>query len=1793
MAELRSVWCPRLHRFEPPIHHRAPWSYSLGGASLKSECLGKALTAFACLFGSGPRYDPAGALTAAKSALSLLPSDAASGVFTAVHIAVGLSHAHAGQQESAHAFFEQITRGVAFGERLAATDVDESRIWYAQILELTGRTPDARHQLELAARSSMIEIATTADLALVRLERDVGDVEASARRASEMASRITPTSPWYPLVMLESLGSEENTAAMDSRAFEGFLSWLLNHHAFAGDEPLSRALARRLTRHLYDHPGLLIAASRLTSGERLIDICDAPVRWRLGLLGEAHDLILEELARVQADSSASTLCRLNASLLLASADETPVARRRTAAETAAAVSETMAASVLLPGVWIDTSRALLETSGPEERAFKRAVDHLQRAHEHAETRRALRGELRRVALLRCELRCLQLERSLRSSERECRWAQEVNEYAPVLDPTRREGLLRRSLISLTRFGALAHASCLAAALELVNASEDTPARRSLEAEILALRERRMGFPSWVRALLEGRTPEASAVRERDIDLLDRLIVMRPDLEDAAIQWLSRSLDMSSGVSDITDSILNQDWSVGAGPLRTRLLDLLERDSAGTRSFAALDLRVRLLDEPINWGDDTVYSEATRALQRAAKTPVERVIAGFRRGVERINAWQELCGEKHQRAEAAIAEARDVFAEALVVARQGGVPKAYHFSLLVSAGNAHRHGRLADPNRSIDLYQEAEEIGAPSSAEHAKLCKVWADALVDRNNEGDAAAAAEKVEASLAARSTGYLRDETLRTAARVEMIQPGVDELTRNRRAAARIEEALEHGLPRSRQSLQRMLMSHLSACIRLEPRDRSARQRLEEIAALAKGDPEFAEEVARALQGGSGMLAAGGDEEFLTLVTDSSLRKCLFALARFEGEKIDGDPVPRERRLRASLEELDADTDRASLPGRLVARARILGFLTEYDSSQREETIRAADEAEAALSAMPKAEPRAVLLGELAKLWQPQANYSHPIRDFARAAKMCEQALELVDESKQTYRELLLYYARATRYRTDGEPIAFIRDAVDSYKRLVAMCRVAGDVHVMNQAAMNLREAQNALGFGDRLSSLGASIEDIERSRASGGRDRVHETAALAIELTERGGRETGAEGVLTLERADKLFGTIPWKQLPPGRRYSIRNYHVMCRAQLDHKRGEPIRAVERWRSFRDSIDRTLFTVDYMTAQHNLVDNILRSPASVDDLVHAWKMAEETLEFRRAAEQNNPLHLWETWLLVAQALSALLRSLQQGRRPARERAPSWYELTGRGTAAFKSADEWARKLGGGDRMYMTGEHFAQWCIAIDDYAELADEAFSLLNDGCAEVADHEHALNTCATAARHFAARAVARAQSPVKSPIAGVHRTLVGDDAARVFRWMGRALGGYQRFLQSRFRRPERVSPALWATWVQSWGDSDLTGQVNALRSIREIDPSFYSGETSFEGTWSWLAQPNSLGLVLLQAGKSLLVARIERAEQRDIRIIVLAAEIPRFSEESEASLREAEESSEYRQLRAWAIEHVVTPLFSQLPRDLSRLFWVPDGVLRALAPADLWPGIAVTMGSQPSIPSMAERPRESSALIVAADPGGDSGHAIPGAIESARRLADNIDQRVRLRVRLGRGSVFGQALSGGCPGLVEGPPDIEGSLRELADANLIVFLCHGEADGADLGRLLLLDSAGQMNWLHLHKIAEDPRRVVGASVVLLACSTGQIGAWGHRAGGLAGSFLACGAREVIAPLWPVRLQPAVAVANRVIAAIARGDEVSRALLTHPDPEEGPVLGRRVSREQRHAEWARSTRAFIVWRG
>jgi hypothetical protein len=185
---------------------------------------------------------------------------------------------------------------------------------------------------------------------------------------------------------------------------------------------------------------------------------------------------------------------------------------------------------------------------------------------------------------------------------------------------------------------------------------------------------------------------------------------------------------------------------------------------------------------------------------------------------------------------------------------------------------------------------------------------------------------------------------------------------------------------------------------------------------------------------------------------------------------------------------------------------------------------------------------------------------------------------------------------------------------------------------------------------------------------------------------------------------------------------------------------------------------------------------------------------------------------------------------------------------------------------------------------------------------------------------------------------------------------------------------------------------------------------------------------------------------------------------------------------------------------------------------------------------------------------------------------------------------------GDRFGRALLGHDPGVRDTPVSPQDLLVESAEHDVVVVIAHGELTAAGEATMICLDRAGAIVPLTDDMLARSPEALAGSTVVLLTCSAGQVSSLLADPGGLAGTLLSAGARCVVAPMWPVRIDAAACVAELVLRGLAVGEEPWQVLtdVHHQVIGGGPSLGGPPgsAEDRRHTEVVQRL-AFIAWVG
>lgn len=1127
----------------------------------------------------------------------------------------------------------------------------------------------------------------------------------------------------------------------------------------------------------------------------------------------------------------------------------------------------------------------------------------------------------------------------------------------------------------------------------------------------------------------------------------------------------------------------------------------------------------------------------------------------------------------------VTTARGKLDEATALARPHGL--ATLFDCLVSRGNAWRLEPDPDVELALTSYEEASKLAA-TPEDRATLDKVHADALVTRARPEDLRAASVLIEASLAVRREAYLRAEALVTAAQIAESDPDLDELARARAVAERAMSACRAHHSTGEQILSNIVAA-LSAWERLAPSDDRPAQFRAELRRLYPGRIAEASATASTLASENDVMDAvlahpAGRVFFdirFRLATPRERRSVPRTLAeRLGPTKLDlveehareTSLLDRPEHAEGELLALAARDHGAAQPGALAAIALLTAHLARCGRRTIQDALEATRTATAAVEGITSPQVASLLMQELGAAWSPAQPDGDPVCDFELAVELLRRAVTLVGGPNNASIDALAHLARALRHAPSASDAAF-HLARDLYETAVIRARAGGDPDQIANLLANLADVEEQIGEGDRRARLLRALPRVEEAAklAHAPHARARYQSNLAWTLARIGFVSDGTEAIRWLERASQTFTAIDLGQLDEDVRFHVERNRATSGAELATRRGDHQGAIAIGRAEVASVAATGRPHALATAKHNLATSLTYghapSPQQLQEALRLWTDA-ATVRTR----ERDPRHAWET---AFDAGRTILIALDQGRAADLGMPARWAWAEGR---------RWLQAAVAAGRSLGRGEELAEAAFALGGLAShtsvlteaeaVADEAWSaardampfLLRTPALRSREAAHALRVAFALAKLHGAAAVATA-----SP--GLAFVLVTERAAAVQRWLLRAQVPARRPLRARLVKPPSCAATTWSAWRAALDSGDEARIATALRTVCTEEPTFLGGDGETSWLADWLhANPDGAAVASFVAGESLLTWMVTLGRGGTPEPCVLGhwtAAAPMGESDLVRALQLMEREpgaagAAIDAIGAWARDSMIPAIERLLGRQPPMVLWCPGPGLRLVPPAAIWrhSEVSVTL----ALEGPAERRhvgREPSTLLALADPGPGNPAMRLGsfALDAVRRLADAANALGRTRIMASDGARFGAAVVGRSPTVRDTPVSPLDLLGEATSHAVIVLIAHGEitADGA---RVVCVDRNGNLSYLTEADLAAQPQAFAGASVLLLTCSAGQLSSDLANPAGIAGPLLIAGARCVVAPLWPVRLDAATEVVEIILRAAASGDPPARAL-------------------------------------
>lgn len=842
----------------------------------------------------------------------------------------------------------------------------------------------------------------------------------------------------------------------------------------------------------------------------------------------------------------------------------------------------------------------------------------------------------------------------------------------------------------------------------------------------------------------------------------------------------------------------------------------------------------------------------------------------------------------------------------------------------------------------------------------------------------------------------------------------------------------------------------------------------------------------------------------------------------------------------------------------------------------------------------------KAMFLRGVAELWAPDNHREDPVCDYQLAERLLREALQLEGGESQASSDLRGFLGRVL-VRTPLAGTETLKEAKCLLLSVLGEQRAAGKGYRAANTACLLADLECQIGRGGALERLQQAAQLLKESLKESGilsATKAENTAYLAWIQTQIGFHTHGSERRQVFQDALKLFAQVDQRQLASWKLRGFEHNRSICEAQLV---GDPEQASAMWRACLEKLQPTDAQL-FATTLHNLANSMLSEEQPRRETY------QEALRFSLLAAEarsylGNHRAYFESAHLVSSALFNFLTSYGNRTDPETEK-----RLFLQAEFYAHQAAHSARQLGEGQELQEAGVALTRLALLVPEAVQVqafADEGWKVIREAAPYLvhseANPEREATMAAAMARNLAS--LLAQESDAVAQDGSLHLTEAA--AQHVERWIVRSQQPARRRLEARLARPFSVPSPVWDEFQVALRTDDQALVLESLDAVRRFEPNFLAEESANDCAWQWLRDhPGSAAISTMLSGSGVLVTCLsfkkDGTRQRDIFGLPIPAPPYAFEEFSSAFGSNVPDISTLQMhdaLAGWLRENVINPVHERLGGRLTTVLWNPDPQLRLLSPSALWGTVPVASTTSFVLTdATAYRERSNSTLLVMADPDpSDEQHLGIAGTETIERLAQAASELGAVEMLASRGALRGTDIFGGSWKVLPEHATPQAILREAEKHQVIVLLAHGESPEADSARILCFDAAGEAVYLDLAALQQSPDAFTGATVLLLSCATGRMNASYTDPRGIAGTMLSAGAKAVVAPLWPVRLDHAERVATRVLQGLQRGEAPWQTLAETMEPATATsaTLGPEPSPRAKRAQAATQQLAFVTWIG
>ena len=756
-------------------------------------------------------------------------------------------------------------------------------------------------------------------------------------------------------------------------------------------------------------------------------------------------------------------------------------------------------------------------------------------------------------------------------------------------------------------------------------------------------------------------------------------------------------------------------------------------------------------------------------------------------------------------------------------------------------------------------------------------------------------------------------------------------------------------------------------------------------------------------------------------------------------------------------------------------------------------------------LSSLEFERHKCIILQELAELFQPPDGFADPLCDMDYSYEIIQKICELEGGEGYTTVATKMMQGRAIRYNPKSTPVQ-LQEVRKTYQNLLDEVLETSERWTL---LINLSELVRDIGEGDEASRIDEEcrlLHQAEEITLPHQKDLL--LGRLGWSYTQKADvaiqRKHHQKAFEFSKKADTYFASIEH----PTENDQI-NW-TTCRNIVADLENNPHKKT---RLLKEQIKTITNDVHRATLQHNLAQHLLKEferSGRQANLYEAQELITQALPIRK----RNPRFHWEDTFQRTRIMFHLCRVQQT--------MTAFWALRYSLTECLQRAKE----LGAGEELFNTAEYGLQLLFMYEDLKmshEIGIKIWEYIEQSIPSLLHRKDFLTREHQAATSIFHRLLDLCIPSEKND--SIY-TISAQETTILQEWLIRLQRPNRRHLEARLYKPLTLSLPDWLQWVSVLEDNDHQSIGQELSRIRDIFPEFLVVTNSIAPLWEWLESQNDAvavsGIFLEKENRHCIFVHHTHKEQ-----VFWTYHVPKNKDIERV----------YREIKV--------RLYQDLPFVPKVILWNPPIALRMLPPQTIWGHTPVASSLVFGFPTKTfVAQRMNSTLLMMADPGNLHGYGE----KTIKELLPELQKIGSVQILASKKESYGHALLRDKKNVIHAPASPQEFLVEAKNHKHLIVIAHGEVQGQE-AHLICMNKQGQPVGLTHEMLAANPQSIAGACVILISCSSGQVGENAIVPGGIAGTLLAAGAQWVVAPLKPIHLDVGQQRAKEIIRGLQQG--------------------------------------------